>query len=61
MTVVGAVGAHGFALPLAVICPSFSLQMQERRVQRVKVETHDINFGTSVNGRTNDALGVAWL
>jgi hypothetical protein len=59
MTVVGAVGADGFALPPAVIYPSLSLQMQESRVQRVKVKTHDINFGTSVSGRTNDALGVA--
>jgi hypothetical protein len=61
VTVVGAVGADGFALPPTVIYPSSSLQMQESWVQRVKADKHDIHFGTSVNGWTNDALGVAWL
>jgi hypothetical protein len=61
VTVVGAVGADGFVLPPAVIYPSSSLQMQESWVQRVKAEKHDLHVGTSVNGWTNDTLGVAWL
>jgi hypothetical protein len=35
--------------------------MQESWVQRVKADKHDIHFSTSVNGWTNDALGIAWL
>jgi hypothetical protein len=59
VTVVGAVGANGFALPPAIIYPSSSLQMQESWVQRVKAEKYNLHFGTSLNSWTNDALSVA--
>jgi hypothetical protein len=55
------VGADGFALPPAVIFPSSSLTVQHSWLKGFEAKKDCVHFGTSLNGWTNDALGLAWL
>jgi hypothetical protein len=61
VTVVGAVGADSFALLPAVIYPLSSLTVQHSWLKEFEAKKDCVHFGTSSNGWTNDALGLAWL
>jgi hypothetical protein len=60
-TVVAAICGDGTTLPLCVIIPLPSGEVQQLWVQEINPRYNDVHFSTSHNRWTNSNLGLAWL